>query len=325
VTSPPQARRPDQAAEFRSFHNYVALPRSKAFRIEYWVLEEAKLQRMPPEREFSRKVVVVVGGASGIGREVALQIARRGGQVVVADMNVASAEAAAKDAAAAASPDMVLAAAVDLTSRDSIAAAFRATVMRFGGIDAVVNTAAVYPTPTAGTPAEDVWARTLSVNVTSNYVLAEEAGRILKEQGLPAALVLTSSANAIVPKAGSEPYDVSKAAINHLIRELALGLGPLVRVNGVAPATVIEGSAMFPKDRVIVALKKYAIPHDESETVESLRSKLAEFYARRTITRRPILPLDCANAICWLAGDQSAKTTGHVIPVDGGLPEAFLR
>ena len=82
---------------------------------------------------------------------------------------------------------------------------------------------------------------------------------------------------------------------------------------------------MFPKDRVIVALKKYAIPHEETESVESLRSKLAEFYARRTITRRPILPLDCANAICWLASDQSAKTTGHVIPVDGGLAEAFLR
>jgi rhamnose utilization protein RhaD (predicted bifunctional aldolase and dehydrogenase)/NAD(P)-dependent dehydrogenase (short-subunit alcohol dehydrogenase family) len=325
VSSLPQARRSDQAAQFRSFHNYVALPRSEAFRIEYWALEEAKLQRMPPEKEFSRRVVVVVGGASGIGREVALQIARRGGQVVVADMNVASAEAAAKEAAAVSSADMVMPSLIDLTSRESIANAFRATVMRFGGIDAVVNTAAIYPTPVPGTPAEDVWARTLSVNVTSNYVLAEEAARILKEQGLPAALVLTSSANAIVPKAGSEPYDVSKAAINHLIRELALGLGPLVRVNGVAPATVIEGSAMFPKDRVIVALKKYGIPHDESESVESLRSKLAEFYARRTITRRPILPLDCANAICWLAGDQSAKTTGHVIPVDGGLAEAFLR
>jgi NAD(P)-dependent dehydrogenase (short-subunit alcohol dehydrogenase family) len=325
VTSPPQARRPEQANEFRSFHNYVALPRSEAFRIEYWALEEAKLQRMPPEREFSRKVVVVVGGGSGIGREVALQIAKHGGHVVVADMNTAAAEAAAKDAAAAASADMVMLATVDLMSRESMAAAFRATVMRFGGLDAVVNTAAIYPTPPPGTPSEDVWSKTLSVNVTSNYVLAEEAGRILKEQGLPAALVLTSSANAIVPKAGSEPYDVSKAAINHLIRELALGLGPLVRVNGVAPATVIEGSAMFPKDRVIVALKKYSIPHDESETVESLRSKLAEFYARRTITRRPILPSDCANAICWLAGDQSAKTTGHIIPVDGGLPEAFLR
>jgi rhamnose utilization protein RhaD (predicted bifunctional aldolase and dehydrogenase)/NAD(P)-dependent dehydrogenase (short-subunit alcohol dehydrogenase family) len=322
---PPQARRGDQAGAFKSFHNYVALPRSEAFRIEYWALEEAKLQRMPAEREFSRKVVVVVGGASGIGREVALQIARRGGHVVVADMNMASAEAAATDAAAVSSPEMVMASALDLTSRESIAAAFRATVMRFGGVDAIVNTAAIYPTPAPGTPPEEVWSRTLHVNVTSNYVLAEEAGKILTEQGLPASVVLTSSANAIVPKAGSEPYDVSKAAINHLIRELALGLGPLVRVNGIAPATVIEGSSMFPKDRVIVALKKYSIAHDESETVESLRSKLAEFYARRTITRRPILPVDCANAICWLAGDQSAKTTGHVIPVDGGLPEAFLR
>ena len=325
VAAPPQARRPEQARDFKSFHNYVALPRSEAFRIEYWALEEAKLQRMPPEREFSRKVIVVVGGASGIGREVALQLARRGGHVVVADMNAASADEAAREAAAASSPELVMACTLDLTSRASVAAALRAAVLRFGGVDAVVNTAAIYPTPTPGTPAEDVWARTLHVNVTSNYVLAEEAGRILKEQGLPASIVLTSSANAIVPKAGSEAYDVSKAAINHLIRELALGLGPLVRVNGIAPATVIEGSSMFPKDRVIVALRKYDIPFDESETVESLRSKLAEFYARRTITRRPILPLDCANAICWLAGDQSAKTTGHVIPVDGGLSEAFLR
>ena len=322
---PPQARRPDQAGEFRSFHNYVALPRSEAFRIEYWALEEAKLQRMPPEREFSRRIVVVVGAGSGIGREVALQIARRGGQTVAADMNAAAAEACAQEAAALSSPEMVMSAALDLTSRESILAAFRATLARFGGIDAIVNTAAIYPTATPGTPAEDVWSRTLQVNVTGNYVLAEEAGKILKEQGLPASIVLTSSANAVVPKAGSEAYDVSKAATNHLIRELALGLGPLVRVNGIAPATVIEGSAMFPKDRVLVTLAKYGIPHDESESAESLRSKLAEFYARRTITRRPILPLDCANAICWLAGEQSAKTTGHVIPVDGGLVEGFLR
>jgi rhamnose utilization protein RhaD (predicted bifunctional aldolase and dehydrogenase)/NAD(P)-dependent dehydrogenase (short-subunit alcohol dehydrogenase family) len=323
--APPQARTSEQAKDFKSFHNYVALPRSEAFRIEYWALEEAKLQRMPPEREFSRKIVVIVGGASGIGRETALQIARRGGHVVIADVNSASVENAAKEAATASSPEMVLGVTMDLTSHASITEAFRAAVLRFGGVDAIVNTAAIYPTPPPGTPAEDVWHKTLHINVTSNYVLAQEAARLLQEQGLPASIVLTSSANAIVPKAGSEAYDVSKAAINHLIRELALGLGPLVRVNGIAPATVIEGSAMFPKDRVIVALKKYNIAHDESEPVESLRSKLAEFYARRTITRRPILPIDCANAICWLAGDQSAKTTGHVIPVDGGLPEAFLR
>jgi NAD(P)-dependent dehydrogenase (short-subunit alcohol dehydrogenase family) len=88
---------------------------------------------------------------------------------------------------------------------------------------------------------------------------------------------------------------------------------------------VIAGSSMFPRDRVIVALRKYDIAFADDEATEALRTRLAEFYARRTITRRPILPLDCANAICWLAGDASAKTTGHVIPVDGGLPDAFLR
>ena len=161
--------------------------------------------------------------------------------------------------------------------------------------------------------------------MTSNYVLADEARRVLTEQQLPASMVLTSSANALVPKAGSEPYDVSKAAINHLIRELAVGLGPLVRVNGVAPATVVAGSAMFPRDRVISSLEKYSIAWTGDETTEALREKLAAFYSQRTITRRPILPEDCARAIVWLAGDQSAKTTGHVIPVDGGLAEAFLR
>jgi rhamnose utilization protein RhaD (predicted bifunctional aldolase and dehydrogenase)/NAD(P)-dependent dehydrogenase (short-subunit alcohol dehydrogenase family) len=321
----PQVRRAEQAKEFKTFRNYVALPRVEAFRIEYWALEEAKLQRMPPEKEFSRKVVVVVGGGSGIGREVALQIAQRGGHVVVADANASAAQDTAKEAAALSSKEMVQSAALDLTARDTIASAVRAAVLQFGGFDSVVNTAAIYPTPDPSVPAETVWSRTLQINVTSNYVLAEESAKVLKAQKLPASIVLTSSANAVVPKAGSEAYDVSKAAINHLIRELAIGLGPLVRVNGIAPATVIAGSSMFPRDRVIVALKKYGIPFAESDSDEALRDKLAQFYAQRTITRRPILPIDNANAICWLAGEQSAKTTGHVIPVDGGLPEAFLR
>jgi NAD(P)-dependent dehydrogenase (short-subunit alcohol dehydrogenase family) len=162
--------------------------------------------------------------------------------------------------------------------------------------------------------------------VTGNHVLAEEAGAVFAAQRLPASIVLTSSANAIVPKHGSEPYDVSKAALNHLIRELAMRFGPMgTRVNGIAPATVVAGSAMFPRDRVIVSLEKYAIPFGHDETTEALRSKLAAFYARRTITGRPILPADCASAILWLASDESAKTTGHIIPVDGGLTEAFLR
>jgi rhamnose utilization protein RhaD (predicted bifunctional aldolase and dehydrogenase)/NAD(P)-dependent dehydrogenase (short-subunit alcohol dehydrogenase family) len=321
----PQVRRPEQAKEFRTFHNYVALPRLEAFRIEYWALEEAKLQRMPPEKEFSRKIVVVVGAGSGIGREVALQIARRGGHVVAADANGGAAADAAKEAAALSSKEMVQAATLDLTSRATIAAAARAAVLQFGGFDCVINTAAIFPTPPPGTPPEDTWGKAMAINVTANFVLAQEAATVLQAQRLPASIVLTSSANAVVPKAGSEAYDVSKAAINHLVRELAVGLGPLVRVNAVAPATVVAGSAMFPRDRVIVSLQKYKIAFDAAESTEQLRDKLAEFYAQRTITRRPILPIDNANAICWLAGEQSAKTTGHVIPVDGGLPEAFLR
>ena len=321
----PQARRPEQAREFTSFRNYVALPRLEAFRIEYWALEEAKLQRLPPEREFSRKVVLVVGGGSGIGRDVVLQIAKRGGHVIAADRDLVAAEHAAREAATLSSPEMVMACALDLSSRASIIDAFRAITLRFGGVDCVINTAAIYPTPDPATPVETVWSQAMAVNVSSNHVLAQEAGAVFKKQNLPAAIVLTSSANAVVPKQGSEPYDVSKAAINHLIRELAVGLGPNVRVNGIAPATVVAGSAMFPRDRVIGSLKKYQIAFTDEESTEALRNKLAEFYAQRTITRRAILPSDCANAICWLAGDQSAKTTGHVIPVDGGLPEAFLR
>jgi NAD(P)-dependent dehydrogenase (short-subunit alcohol dehydrogenase family) len=161
--------------------------------------------------------------------------------------------------------------------------------------------------------------------VTGNYLLARQTDWVFREQTLPATMVLTGSANAIVPKVGSEAYDTSKAALNHLIRELAVRLSPEVRVNGIAPATVVAGSTMFPRERVIQSLQKYKIAFSESESAEVLRDKLADFYAQRTLTKRPILPQDCAAAIVWLAGDQSAKTTGHVIPVDGGLSEAFLR
>jgi rhamnose utilization protein RhaD (predicted bifunctional aldolase and dehydrogenase)/NAD(P)-dependent dehydrogenase (short-subunit alcohol dehydrogenase family) len=321
----PPARFPGQAADFASFHNYVALPRREAFRIEYWALEEAKLQRMPPERELGRKIVLVVGAGSGIGREVVLEAARRGAHVIAADLDLAAAEQVATEAASLASHEHVMSCELNLGSRESIRSAMIGIVRRFGGLDVLVNTAAVYPTPPPGTPPEQVWAQALAINVTSNHTLAQEAASIFRAQGLPASVVLTSSANAVVPKHGSEPYDVSKAAINHLIRELAVGLGPNVRVNGIAPATVVAGSSMFPRDRVIASLQKYQIPFDDVESTADLRGKLAAFYAQRTITRRPILPEDCASAICWLAGDQSAKTTGHVIPVDGGLPEAFLR
>lgn len=322
----PQARRAEQSAQFSQLHNYVALPRAEAFRIEYWALEEAKLQRMPAETEFSRKIALVIGGASGIGREAALLLARRGAHVVVADFDQAGAKKSAADAGAISSPEFTASTVVDLSSSESLAEAVKFTVMQFGGIDVVVNTAAIYPVPSAdGELSEALWAKTFLVNVTGNYLLGRQTEWIFKDQNLPATMVLTGSANAVVPKKGSEAYDASKAALNHLIRELAIKLGPTVRVNGIAPATVVAGSTMFPRDRVIQSLQKYKIEFMESESTEELRSHLANFYAQRTLTKRPILPQDCANAIVWLASDQSAKTTGHVIPVDGGLWEAYLR
>ena len=322
----PQARTAEQSRQFTQFHNYVALPRSEAFRIEYWALEEAKLQRMPAEAEFSRKIALIIGGASGIGREVALLLARKGAHVVVADFDEAGARKVAEEASLLSSDECVTPTHVDLSSGESLAEVIRFIIAQFGGVDIVINTAAIYAVPAAdGELTEAQWAKTFLVNVTGNYVLARQSAWVFADQNLQCSMVLTSSANAVVPKKGSEAYDTSKTALNHLIGELAITLGPLVRVNGIAPATVVAGSTMFPRDRVIQSLQKYEIAFTEGESSEELRSKLANFYARRTLTKEPILPQDCAAAIVWLAGDLSAKTTGHVIPVDGGLTEAFLR
>jgi NAD(P)-dependent dehydrogenase (short-subunit alcohol dehydrogenase family) len=189
----------------------------------------------------------------------------------------------------------------------------------------LVNTAAIFAVGQHGRMTDEQWSNTLSINVTANYVLADEAVQIFRKQGLKASIILTSSANAVVPKHGSEAYDISKAAVSHLVRELAVSYGPLVRVNGISPATVVKGSTMFPRDRVIASLQKYKIAFDASSSDEALRDTLSNFYAQRTITHVPITPEDCAEAILFLSGNRSVCTSGHIIPVDGGLPEAFLR
>jgi NAD(P)-dependent dehydrogenase (short-subunit alcohol dehydrogenase family) len=281
---------------------------------------------MPAEAEFSRKIALVIGGGSGIGREVALLLARRGAHIVVADMNEVATETVAQEVAVIASSDAVAHTSVDISSLESLSEAVKFTVKQFGGIDVVVNTAAIFPVGANGGPLSDAqWNKTFQVNVTGNYLLAKQSEWVFKDQKLPVSMVLTSSANAVVAKHGTEAYDISKTALNHLIRELAISLAPHVRVNGIAPATVVAGSTMFPRDRVMQSLTKYKIEFADSESTEELRDKLANFYAQRTLTRRPILPQDCAAAIVWLAGEASAKTTGHIIPVDGGLTEAFLR
>src|SRR6202789_4652733 len=321
----PQAGPAAAADRFPVYSNYGLLPPGEAFRIEYWKLEEAKIRRQPAEKELSRRVALIVGGGSGIGREAVLLAAARGAHVVVADRDVKGAEAGAHCAYAIWGKEAVTWTSIDIRDRKTIKEALDATIRQFGGIDILINTAALFPSSPDGTISDAQWALTLEVNVTANYLLADEAAKIFAEQGIDASVVLTSSANAVVAKRGSEAYDVSKAALSHLVRELAISMAPKVRVNGISPATVVKGSTMFPRDRVIASLKKYKLPFEDKMTDDELRNELAQFYATRTLTHQPIDPKDCAQAIMFLAGPMARCTTGHLIPVDGGLTEAYLR
>ena len=311
----PQAGAAATTEMFKVHDNYVALPTREAFRIEYWALEEAKLRRQPPEKELSRQVVLVVGGGSGIGREVVRIGAERGAHVVVADRAFDAAELVTEEARKIAGKEGAISAAIDICNRDSIRAAIAKVILAYGGVDILINTAALFPSSPTGIISDQQWGTTLEVNVTANYILLDELAGIFADQNLDASVVLTSSANAIVPKRGSEAYDVSKAAMSHLVRESAISMAPKVRVNGISPATVVKGSTMFPRDRVIASLKKYNLLFEESMTDEELRDILAEFYAQRTLTNKPIEPADCAKAILFLAGPQARCTSGHLIPL----------
>ncbi|MEM9158373.1 MAG: bifunctional rhamnulose-1-phosphate aldolase/short-chain dehydrogenase [Verrucomicrobiota bacterium] len=318
---------------------YRALPEQEAFDIEYWALEEAKLQRMPKEKSLARQVVAVVGAGSGIGKELCHRIVPEGAHLVCIDLKADAAEATSQEIVdkmgegigvagtgiSGCGPSVGLSA--NITDRESVANCFKEATLAYGGLDAVVVTAGIFvPPSTDGQITDDQFTLTFDINVKGGYIVSQEAAKqFFNPQQLPANFVITTSANAVVSKKGSVAYDCSKAAANHLIRELAIELSPKVRVNGVAPATVVKGSAMFPRDRVIASLAKYDIPYSEEESAKDLRDKLAEFYAKRTLTQSPITPADQAEAIYILLTDQLSKTTGQVIAVDGGLHEAFLR
>jgi len=317
---------------------YIALPQQEAFDIEYWLLEEAKLKRMPAEKELARQVVIVVGAGSGIGRETALRLSREGAHLVTVDLNEAAAQATAKEVTdrlglgigvagsgvSGCGPALGLAA--NITDRASIRRMLDQVALAYGGFDSICVTAGIFfPSDRTGHIPDDKWAATFAINVTGSYLVGDEAANTWREQGLSGNLVLTTSANAVVAKRGSVAYDASKAAANHVVRELAIELAPLIRVNGVAPATVVKGSTMFPRERVISSLAKYNIAFAEDESTDSLVQKLAQFYADRTLTKSPITPADQAEAYLLLVTNRLSKTTGQIIPVDGGLHEAFLR
>jgi rhamnulose-1-phosphate aldolase/alcohol dehydrogenase len=317
---------------------YISLPQQEAFDIEYWLLEEAKLQRMPPEKELARQIVVVIGAGSGIGKETAHRLIQEGAHIVCVDLNVDAACATAQEITdkygvgigvagsgiSGCGPSIGLAA--NITDRASIRRMLDQVALAYGGFDHICVTAGIFvPSDTSGHIPDDKWALTFSINVSGSYFVADEAAKTWREQGLRGNLVLTTSANAAVAKKGSLAYDTSKAAANHLVRELAIELAPLVRVNAVAPATVVKGSAMFPRDRVIGSLAKYGIAYSDAESTDSLVNKLAQFYADRTLTKSPITPEDQAEAYFLLISSRLSKVTGQVITVDGGLHEAFLR
>jgi rhamnulose-1-phosphate aldolase/alcohol dehydrogenase len=317
---------------------YVALPAQEAFDIEYWLLEEAKLQRMPKEKPLARDVVVVIGAGDGIGRAVAQRVATEGAHVVCADLRLEAAERSAQELTqkygqgigvagtglSACGP--AIAQQVDITDRQSVRRMFDQISLAYGGIDKVILTAGVFLAPgQSGIDPDQMFDISFAVNVKGGYIVATEAQKLWQAQNFHGALVITSSVNGAVAKKGSVAYDTSKAAANHLIRELAVELAPLITVNGLAPATVVKGSTMFPRDRVIASLSKYSVPFGLEDSDDELRDKLAQFYAQRTLTKLPITPEDQAEAAYLMVSGQLSKTTGQIISVDGGLHEAFLR
>jgi len=317
---------------------YVALPQQEAFDIEYWLLEEAKLQRMPKETPLARDIVVVIGAGDGIGKETAFRVAREGAHVVCADLRFEAAQKTADELTAIYGQGIgvagsglsgcgpAIAQEVNITERESVQKMFKEVTLAYGGIDKVIVTAGVFLAPgQSGMSNDQQFDISFAVNVKGGYIVGTEANELWKAQNMKGALVLTTSVNAAVAKAGSLAYDTSKAAANHLVRELAVELSPLVNVNGLAPATVVKGSTMFPRDRVIASLTKYNVEFDSADSDDELRDKLAIFYSQRTLTKSPITPADQAEAAYLLISGQLSKTTGQIISVDGGLHEAFLR
>ena len=318
---------------------YTALPRQEAYDIEYWRLEQAKLERMPPEEELAREVVAVVGGGSGIGKAAVPRLIEENATVAALDLDRAAAEATAEEimdeigmgigvaGSGVSRCGDVIGHECNVADRGSVREALDQVVLAYGGLDHVVVTAGLYENSDEnGRIPDERWDETFAVNAKGPHLVADEAKGIWDAQGLDGSMVITTSVNAVVPKTGSFAYDTSKAAANHLVRELALELAPDIRVNGLAPATMVEGSSMFPRERVLASLEKYGVDYNADAPIEVLRERLADFYADRTLTKEPITPADQAEAVFLLVSDDRlGKTTGQILSVDGGLPGAFLR
>ncbi|HEY7691946.1 MAG TPA: bifunctional rhamnulose-1-phosphate aldolase/short-chain dehydrogenase [Gaiellaceae bacterium] len=327
VTAGPDARRARVTRDL--YHRAIAvqsaadalggfrsLSESEAFAIEYWPLERYKLAQAPPQGELAGKVAVITGGASGIGRAAARLLAANGAHVVVGDLNAAGAEEVAAEIAETHGVRRAVAAGVDVTAEQAVQDLTDRAVLEYGGIDILVASAGLATSaPITETTLED-WERNYAVLARGYFLAARDAFRVMVEQGRGGSIVFVASKNALVAGANAAAYSSAKAASLHLARCLAEEGGPHgIRVNTVNPDAVIEGSAIWSSDWKAERANAYGVAEDDLES----------FYRGRTKLGVSVFPEDVAEAIAFLAGPRSAKSTGNVINVDGGVTAAYPR
>ena len=290
---------------------YTSLPRQEAFDIEYWLLEEAKLQRQPKEKPLSRKVALITGSGGGIGRAIADKLITEGANVVFTDIS----EDYLKEATAQYSPDQAIACKCDVTSAESIASAVQKASLQFGGLDIVVHSAGLAISKPVEDTTEADWDLLQDVLVKGQFLLSRAAANIMRKQNLEGNIINIVSKNGLVSGPNNAGYGTAKAAQMHMSRLLASELAPdQIRVNAVNPDGVIIGSKIWEGDWAEGRAKTYGI------TV----AELPEFYAKRNILNKIIRPEDIANGVfAFLA--VLDKSTGNIINVDGGVPNAFVR
>jgi rhamnulose-1-phosphate aldolase/alcohol dehydrogenase len=294
---------------------YRGLPPQETFDIEYWSLEEAKLRRLPPEKELSRRVAVVTGGASGIGRAIAERLAASGAAVAIADINAEQAERAAAELRDRYGEWQAMAVQADVTREEEVQKAIAEVVLRYGGVDILVSNAGfAVSSPLVTTPLQD-WEKQYAVLAHGYFLVTREVVRVLEKQALGGSIIFIVSKNALVAGKNNTAYSSAKAAELHLARGLAEELGPQgIRVNSICPDAVIRTSIWTPEWRERRAAQ-YGIPADQLE----------EYYRQRNVLKVNVRPEDVAEAALFLASDRSSRTTGCILTVDGGIPGAFPR
>ncbi|OLC39420.1 MAG: short-chain dehydrogenase [Candidatus Rokubacteria bacterium 13_1_40CM_4_69_5] len=299
-----------------AFGRYASLTARDAFDVEYWPLELYKLTLAPPEKELARRIALVTGGASGIGRAVARRLAAEGAHVVVADVDEAGARKTAEEITAAAGSGRALGLMMDVTSEASVHTAFEAAALEYGGLDVLVSNAGIaHSAPVADMALAD-WERSFAVNSTGHFLVAREAMKILIRQGLGGALVFIATKNVMAPGKDFAAYSAAKAAEAQLAKVLALEGAPYrIRSNIVHPDAVFQDSRLWSDE----------VRRQRAAAQGIAADQLEDFYRRRNLLGVRILPEDVAEAVLFLASDRSAKTTGCSITVDGGVREAFPR